>query len=298
MNLEQLKIFVEAARHGSFTLAASGLGLTQSAISISIRKLEERHEVVLFNRVGNGLSLTEPGRILLTEAERILADVELTIRRIETYRNAPKRRLLVACSRNAYDHWMPAIQAHMLESTDLPQLELAVGKSDDITAWVMRGTVDFGLTEVVPGHSTLRYWEVFEDRMRLYTGAGVRLQPDASWQALDEIGPILWESGGDLESFVIAAIESNNLHERRLRHPALRFQTVSAVCAALRTGKHAGYVPERVASSVSGFDRLTAWPAFDIPIRYWLFGSQHGWGEILANGIRMKAVELQDQASK
>ncbi|MEX3967839.1 LysR family transcriptional regulator [Paraburkholderia sp. EG286B] len=69
MNLEQLKIFVEAARHGSFTLVAASLGVTQSAISISMRKLEEALDVVLFNRIGNGLSLTDAGSALLKERD-------------------------------------------------------------------------------------------------------------------------------------------------------------------------------------------------------------------------------------
>jgi len=41
MTFEQMKIFLEAAHFGSFTHAAERLGLTQSAVSVSIKKLEE-----------------------------------------------------------------------------------------------------------------------------------------------------------------------------------------------------------------------------------------------------------------
>jgi DNA-binding transcriptional LysR family regulator len=294
MTLEQLRIFVEAAHHGSFTLAAASLGITQSAISISIRKLEEKHEVVLFNRVGNGLSLTEPGQILLNEARRILADVDLTVKRIETYQNAPKRRILVACSRNAYDHWMPAIAAHLLERNDLPQLELTVGKADDITAWVMRGTVDFGVSENTPGHSTLRYWSVFEDCLRLYAGAelAARVSDQHAWPVLESIAPILWECDGDLEPFVLTEFDKHRLHERRLRHSNMRFQSLLAVCDAMLTGKHAGYMTTKLAAKIMGFSQLRALPHFDIPVRYWLFGSQQGLGENLAAAIREEVVKV------
>lgn len=46
MTFEQMKIFVAAAQYGSFTIAAEKLGLTQSAVSVSIKKLEERGHVV------------------------------------------------------------------------------------------------------------------------------------------------------------------------------------------------------------------------------------------------------------
>ena len=59
MTLEQMKIFLEAAHFGSFTHAAERLGLTQSAVSVSIKKLEEKYDVSLFDRSGRRLMLTE-----------------------------------------------------------------------------------------------------------------------------------------------------------------------------------------------------------------------------------------------
>ncbi len=79
MTFEQMRIFLEAAHFGSFTHAAERLGLTQSAVSVSIKKLEEKHDVSLFDRSGRRLMLTEAGQVLLSEAERILRDLELTI---------------------------------------------------------------------------------------------------------------------------------------------------------------------------------------------------------------------------
>ncbi|WP_116136995.1 LysR family transcriptional regulator [Trinickia diaoshuihuensis] len=300
MNLEQLKIFVAAAHHGSFTLAAASLGLTQSAISISMRKLEEAHDVVFFNRVGNGLSLTEAGRALLTEAERILADVELTVARIGTYRYAPKRRLLIACSRNAYDHWMPAVIANLQSRKDLPQIDITAGSSNDITSWVMRGTVDFGLTEATPGHSSMRYWAVFDDCLRLYARREIaeRFGSDASWPLLEDIGPVLWECAGDLEPFVLNAIKKNRLREQRIRHSSLALRSLSAVYSAVATGRHAGYLTKRLAEGYMGAPHISAIPAFDIPIQYWLFGPHEGLGRILSDAIRDEAQKLEPSPPK
>ena len=113
MTFEQMKIFLEAAHFGSFTHAAERLGLTQSAVSVSIKKLEEKYDVSLFDRSGRRLMLTDAGQVLLNEAERILRDVDLTIRRIES-RRPTGQSSLVACTANAYDFWMPELLAHEL----------------------------------------------------------------------------------------------------------------------------------------------------------------------------------------
>ena len=167
MTLEQLKIFVEAAHYNSFTLAADRLGLTQSAVSISVRKLEEGHNVKLFDRVGRRMIVTEAGQILLNEAERILRDVELTIKRMESYQDVGRRRAIVACTRNAYDHWMPGVLARFGSKTELPDVDIICGAAVDVAAWVMRGTADCGVSESTPGHQEFRYVGVFRDRLIL-----------------------------------------------------------------------------------------------------------------------------------
>ena len=79
MTLEQLKIFVEAAQYGSFTVAAENLGLTQSAVSVSIKKIEEKYNVSLFDRGGRRLLLTEAGQKLLNRGRAHLAGRRVTI---------------------------------------------------------------------------------------------------------------------------------------------------------------------------------------------------------------------------
>ena len=144
MTFEQMKIFLEAAHFGSFTHAAERLGLTQSAVSVSIKKLEEKYDVSLFDRSGRRLMLTEAGQVLLNEAERILRDVELTIKRVESRRPAGQSSL-VACTMNAYDFWMPELFTQV-DAANPVEVNLVRGTADQVIAWVMRGTADVGVT--------------------------------------------------------------------------------------------------------------------------------------------------------
>ncbi len=59
---EQIKTFLEIVRKGSFSKAAVSLGITQAALSIRVRKLEETLEKTLMIRAKSGLTLTEAGR--------------------------------------------------------------------------------------------------------------------------------------------------------------------------------------------------------------------------------------------
>ena len=72
MELKLLRTFTSVAEAGSFTLAASRLHLTQSAVSVHIRHLEEEVGAPLFLRVNKKLYLTEAGRALLGHAETII----------------------------------------------------------------------------------------------------------------------------------------------------------------------------------------------------------------------------------
>ncbi|MEX6500568.1 choline sulfate utilization transcriptional regulator [Pseudomonas zhanjiangensis] len=64
ISLDALRVFESAARHLSFTAAASELGSSQPAISQQIKRLEQQLETRLFDRVYRGIVLTEAGELL------------------------------------------------------------------------------------------------------------------------------------------------------------------------------------------------------------------------------------------
>lgn len=71
LNYHHLRYFREVATEGYLGRAAERLNVSQSALSIQIKQLEERLGHALFDRVGRRLVLTEAGRIALDHAERI-----------------------------------------------------------------------------------------------------------------------------------------------------------------------------------------------------------------------------------
>lgn len=76
MELKRLRVFVAAAEAPSFRAAADSLSTQISAVSRTVAALEDELGVSLFERGARGVRLTEVGRAFLTDARRILADVD------------------------------------------------------------------------------------------------------------------------------------------------------------------------------------------------------------------------------
>ena len=81
INLNLYKVFYEVAKYGSFSKTAEFTYTTQSAISKSIKKLEEELDTKLFYRKQNGIELTEKGRELLYYVEKAFGNL-LTAERV------------------------------------------------------------------------------------------------------------------------------------------------------------------------------------------------------------------------
>src|ERR687890_1295636 len=86
MTLPQLRYFLAAADHGSFSAAAADLHMAQPSLSDQIRKLEAELGVALFARAGRKLALTEAGRMLRPHAERTLASADEAVESVKEVR--------------------------------------------------------------------------------------------------------------------------------------------------------------------------------------------------------------------
>ncbi len=82
-DFRQVKAFVAVAEKGSFTLAAKEIYLTQSAVSHSIRALEEQLSCKLLDRSRRKVQLTAEGRVFLKRCHRVLQELEDAKRDLE-----------------------------------------------------------------------------------------------------------------------------------------------------------------------------------------------------------------------
>jgi DNA-binding transcriptional LysR family regulator len=101
LQLTELTAFVAVAEHLNFTRAAAQVGISLPTMSQTIRGLEERLGVRLFNRTTRSVALTEAGERLLVDVQPILDGVDAALERVNTFRDKPVGTLRVAVARTA-----------------------------------------------------------------------------------------------------------------------------------------------------------------------------------------------------
>jgi DNA-binding transcriptional LysR family regulator len=102
-NLNDLTAFVTVAREGSFTRAAAQLGVSQSALSQTMRGLEERLGVRLLNRTTRRIAPSEAGDRLLAAIGPRLDGLEADLAELSAARDTPAGNLRITASEHAAD---------------------------------------------------------------------------------------------------------------------------------------------------------------------------------------------------
>ncbi|PFG55263.1 LysR family transcriptional regulator [Vibrio sp. ES.051] len=96
MILRHIKYFLAVAEHGSFTQASASMYVSQPALSQQIKQLEENLGVVLFDRSGRKIRLTDAGEVYARYARRSLQDLEEGLRAIHDVADLSRGNLRIA----------------------------------------------------------------------------------------------------------------------------------------------------------------------------------------------------------
>ncbi len=122
IDIDQLRTFIAIAESGSFTRAAEVVNKTQSAVSMQMKRLEERLNRAIFARDGRASKLTEDGQRLLDYARRI---VKLNMETVAAFSDAGlSGRVRLGVPDDYADRYLPEIMARF--SRAYPGVELSV----------------------------------------------------------------------------------------------------------------------------------------------------------------------------
>src|SRR3954462_10963049 len=121
LDVDQLRTFIAIAETGSFTRAADIVHKTQSAVSMQMKRLEERLDRGVFARGGRALKLTEDGERLLDYARRI---VKLNVETIAAFSDELTGRVRLGVPDDYAERYLPEIMARF--SRAYPAIELTV----------------------------------------------------------------------------------------------------------------------------------------------------------------------------
>lgn len=154
MDLRQLKVFAEIARQGSFTRAAERLHVAQPAVSMTLRKLEEELDLVLFSRREKRVALTAEGERLLRHAERLLDNLAAAETEMAELHSLERGEVRIGIPPMMSSYYFPQIICDFRSA--YPNLGLAVNGegADNIQRMISRGDLDMGViagSKLLPG---------------------------------------------------------------------------------------------------------------------------------------------------
>lgn len=144
MNLNQLWIFYNVAKHKSFSLAAETLFLTQPDISTQVKLLEDYYKLKLFDRYGKKIKLTNAGEKLFLYSEKIFNLVKEADNDIEENKALNSGTLKISSSLTMGTYYLPNILNIFKKRYPNIEIQMTVGNSDSVIENVISFNSDLG----------------------------------------------------------------------------------------------------------------------------------------------------------
>lgn len=149
MEVYQIKVFLEVARHLSFTEAADTLNLTQPAVSAKIKSLESELGTPLFYRLGRKIQLTEVGHFLFEEGPRLIKVENELFARVEEIKKGKSGSLKIGCTAAISDGWLPEVVFQFRQTYPGIQTQCVVFDSADfLYRAIISSQVDVGISDI------------------------------------------------------------------------------------------------------------------------------------------------------
>ena len=145
LTLRQMEIFLNVVKSGHLTNVAKDMKLSQSAISMSIKEMENILGRPIFDRINKRLILNEIGRAFHKEISPLfkkLSDIEY-----EFKNSLNKGTIRVGASTTIVDYLMPSIICKYMNSYTDVKISLKEGNSKEIVRLIKNGSIDVGFVE-------------------------------------------------------------------------------------------------------------------------------------------------------
>lgn len=165
LNLRDIRAFVTIAHAGNFTRAAARLHVSQPALTVQIRRLEETVGARLFDRNSRSVALTQTGRELLPILTRSLSDMEQALRDARALGDGSSGTVRLACLPTFAASTLPELIQGFRRRVPQARFQVRDVVASAVNALVRNEEVDVGLTG---GHSvdaTLDILQTGEDRL-------------------------------------------------------------------------------------------------------------------------------------
>jgi len=169
ISISELKIFHEVALAGAISKAAVRVGLTQPALSWSIKKLEDQLGVTLFLRSKKGMKLTRAGETFLFKSRELMRRWERLGHMLHEQEHEIRGVYSLGVHATMAAYALPRFCPRLLEDNPAIGLQLTHDLSRRIAEGVIHHKYDFGIVVNPPQHPDLTIVKLYPDHIKFWT---------------------------------------------------------------------------------------------------------------------------------
>jgi DNA-binding transcriptional LysR family regulator len=196
LNLNHLHTFAHVIRHGSFSAAAERLGLTQPAVSLQIRLLEQRLNLRLVERVGKRIKPTSAGSTLLEHIGRIDAVVEDALLDLSSHAQGVAGQVAIGTGATACIHLLPPILQTLRRQFPALDVRVSTGNTDGILRAVEENRLDLALVTLPASGRSLSVTPLLDDEfVAIFSAEHPPLLPLVTADSLLDLPLVVFEAG-------------------------------------------------------------------------------------------------------
>jgi LysR family transcriptional regulator, transcriptional activator of the cysJI operon len=238
----RLKVFQCVAQNLSFTKASNELFITQPAISKHIHELESEFEVKLFDRIGNKISLTNAGNILLSYTDQIISLHNEAKFELSQLKGNLEGSLRLGASTTIAQYVIPSALAKFNERFPEIKLSLTNGNTQYIEQRLLKNEIDVGIVEGKPTNTDIRYSSFLNDELLVFASALNTIIPNSiSNNELVKLPLILRERGSGTLEVIEKTLQHHHISPKQLK-VFMFLGSTEAIKSFIKTGSGVGIV--------------------------------------------------------
>jgi DNA-binding transcriptional LysR family regulator len=239
----RLTVFRKVAEQLSFRKAAEELYLTQPAVSLQIKALEEDLGVALFDRSGSQVKLTGAGKALLEYAEQSSRLLREATQAVAGFSGTQSGALTLGASTTIAQYVLPRLLSEFCAAHSRVSPTLTSGNTEEIVKAIEEEKIALGFIEGPPRSRDLTLTPFLEDEL-------VLLAPAAhEWAERTEIAPedlahaplLMRERGSGTRHIIELALERQHIRRSALK-VVMELDSTEAIKSAVEAGFGVGFV--------------------------------------------------------
>ncbi len=242
MEIDHLKSFASIAQEKSFSRAAQKQYISQPAISMQMKALEEEVGQALFDRGKREVQLTEAGKIVHSHAKAIFNEIKCTHDEIDAIQKLVRGHLVIGCSDTISSYLLPSVLSEFLAKYPAIEVALHNRHTPEIIRMVLDREVDCGIVTLPVGENDCEVQRLFSYKnVALCTGEHICTQNGTiTVQALAQHRLLLLEQGTQNRLLVDEAFK-----DAQVRHTSvMEFGSVEVQKAFAKAGLGIAIIPD------------------------------------------------------